>query len=124
MDYRNFHPVLSLLSYLCKAPLVPKGAPVVNSLWRQRAAIENVMRACLGLPPLNHMQLEHRGLRMQEGKISAKERIGEADGHVKGHVNGHANGYANGRANGHANGDANGHANDQANSQRKETVNA
>jgi len=52
--------VLSLLSYLCKAPLVPKGTQVVNSLFRQRAAIENILRACVGLPPNNHMSLEQR----------------------------------------------------------------
>ncbi|XP_007437239.1 inositol-3-phosphate synthase 1 [Python bivittatus] len=54
------HSVLSLLSFLCKAPLVPEGAPVVNALFRQRAAIENLFRACVGLPPQNHMQLEHK----------------------------------------------------------------
>lgn len=55
-----FRPVLSLLSYLCKAPLVPKGTPVVNSLFRQRAAIENILRACIGLPALSNLSLEHR----------------------------------------------------------------
>ena len=55
-----FKPVLSLLSYLCKAPLVPKGTQVVNSLFRQRAAIENILRGCIGLPPINHMSLEQR----------------------------------------------------------------
>jgi myo-inositol-1-phosphate synthase len=58
--YTSFDSVLSLLSYLCKAPLVPKGAPVINSLFRQRAAIENILRACIGLPPNSHMALEHR----------------------------------------------------------------
>uniref|UniRef100_A0A8C1CJA5 inositol-3-phosphate synthase n=2 Tax=Cyprinus carpio TaxID=7962 RepID=A0A8C1CJA5_CYPCA len=58
--FQGFHSVLSLLSFLCKAPLVPQGAPVVNAFFRQRACIENVMRACLGLPPQNHMQLEHK----------------------------------------------------------------
>ncbi|XP_036377527.1 inositol-3-phosphate synthase 1-B-like [Megalops cyprinoides] len=58
--FQTFHSVLSLLSYLCKAPLVPQGAPVVNAFFRQRACIENIMRACLGLPPQNHMQLEHK----------------------------------------------------------------
>ncbi|XP_052404324.1 inositol-3-phosphate synthase 1-A-like [Carassius gibelio] len=58
--FQGFHSVLSLLSFLCKAPLVPQGAPVVNAFSRQRACIENVMRACLGLPPQNHMQLEHK----------------------------------------------------------------
>ena len=55
-----FHPVLSLLSYLLKAPLARPGAPVVNSLFRQRAALENVLRACVGLPPVNDMLLEDR----------------------------------------------------------------
>lgn len=59
-SYSSFSSVLSLLSYLCKAPLVPKGAPVINSLFRQRAAIENILRACIGLPPNSHMALEQR----------------------------------------------------------------
>ena len=58
--WEGFHPVLSLLSYMLKAPLVPNGAPVVNALFTQREAIVNVMRACLGLAPDNHMTLEHR----------------------------------------------------------------
>ena len=45
---------------MLKAPLVPNGAPVVNALFSQRSAIINVMRACLGLAPDNHMTLEHR----------------------------------------------------------------
>ncbi|XP_036334056.1 inositol-3-phosphate synthase [Rhagoletis pomonella] len=56
----SFSPVLSLLSYLCKAPLVPRGAQVVNSLFRQRSAIENILRGCIGLPPISHMMLEQR----------------------------------------------------------------
>lgn len=59
-SYQTFHPVLSILSYLCKAPLVPEGAPVINSLNRQRACLENIFRACIALPPVNHMMLEHR----------------------------------------------------------------
>merc|ERR1711907_691053 len=35
--YSKFHPIMSILSYLLKAPLVPKGTPVVNALFRQRA---------------------------------------------------------------------------------------
>lgn len=60
MDYVSFEPILSILSYLCKAPLVPAGTPVINSLFRQRAAIENILRACIGLPPNSNMSLEHR----------------------------------------------------------------
>jgi myo-inositol-1-phosphate synthase len=59
-EWELFHPVLSLLSYMLKAPLVPNGAPVVNALFTQRQAIINVLRACLGLGPENHMSLEHR----------------------------------------------------------------
>lgn len=59
-QFTGFHAVLSILSYLCKAPLVPDGSPVVNALFRQRACIENIMRACLGLPPDNNMLLEYK----------------------------------------------------------------
>ena len=59
-EYTGFRSVLSILSYLCKAPLVPRGAPVINALSRQRAAIENMFRACLGLSPENNMLLEHK----------------------------------------------------------------
>ncbi|XP_040916887.1 inositol-3-phosphate synthase 1-A-like [Toxotes jaculatrix] len=59
-DFQSFHSVLSVLSFLCKAPLVPSGTPVINAFFRQRACIENIMRACLGLPPQNHMLLEHK----------------------------------------------------------------
>ncbi|XP_021538929.1 inositol-3-phosphate synthase 1 isoform X2 [Neomonachus schauinslandi] len=57
---QGFHSVLSLLSFLFKAPLVPPGSPVVNALFRQRSCIENILRACVGLPPQNHMLLEHK----------------------------------------------------------------
>jgi len=59
-NFQRFNSVLSILSYLCKAPLVPQGTPLVNSLFRQRACIDNVLRACVGLPPINHMLLEHK----------------------------------------------------------------
>lgn len=58
--YESCKSVLSLLSYLCKAPLVPQGTQVVNSLFRQRTAIENILRACVGLAPNSHMSLEQR----------------------------------------------------------------
>ncbi|GFG37293.1 hypothetical protein Cfor_05319 [Coptotermes formosanus] len=59
-EYCSFDPVLSILSYLCKAPLVPQGTPVVNALAKQRSCIENILRACVGLPPENSMLLEHK----------------------------------------------------------------
>jgi myo-inositol-1-phosphate synthase len=52
------HSVLSPLSYMLKAPLVPKGTPVINSLPRQRAGIESFLRALIGLPVNNEANLE------------------------------------------------------------------
>ena len=59
-EVRGFHPVAVLLSYLTKAPLVPEGHPLVNALAKQRAALENMFRACVGLPPENNMLLEFK----------------------------------------------------------------
>jgi myo-inositol-1-phosphate synthase len=59
-EFERFDPVLSILSYLLKAPLVKEGTPVVNALFKQRACIENVFRACLGLPAEHSMLLEHK----------------------------------------------------------------
>jgi myo-inositol-1-phosphate synthase len=59
-DYHAFNPVLSVLSYWLKAPVVPRGTPVVNALNKQRQCLENIMRACLGLAPQNDMMLEHK----------------------------------------------------------------
>ncbi|XP_049850876.1 uncharacterized protein LOC126324058 [Schistocerca gregaria] len=58
--FEHFHPVLSILSYLFKAPSVPHGVPVVNSLPRQRSAIENFLRICAGIPVESSLDLEHR----------------------------------------------------------------
>lgn len=66
----RFHNVLSLLSFMLKAPLVPSGTPVINALFRQREALVNVLRACVGLPPENWMSLEHR---MQSAGTMAME---------------------------------------------------
>jgi len=57
-DFQRFDPVLSILSYLLKAPVVPQGTPVINALFKQRACITNVLRAFAGLPPDNDMLLE------------------------------------------------------------------
>jgi myo-inositol-1-phosphate synthase len=54
-ELHALHPVAVLLSYLTKAPLVPEGTPVVNALAKQRAMLENLLRACIGLPPENHL---------------------------------------------------------------------
>ncbi|XP_065007684.1 inositol-3-phosphate synthase-like [Musa acuminata AAA Group] len=58
--FHSFHPVSAILSYLTKAPLVPLGTPVVNALSKQRAMLENILRACVGLAPENNMNLEYK----------------------------------------------------------------
>jgi myo-inositol-1-phosphate synthase len=58
--FHNFHPIAVLLSYLTKAPLVPKDTPCVNALAKQRAMLENIFRACVGLAPENNMLLEYK----------------------------------------------------------------
>ncbi|CAK1354992.1 unnamed protein product [Cercospora beticola] len=59
-DYKSFHSVLSVLSYMLKAPLTPPGTPVVNALGKQRSALINILKACVGLEPENDMTLEHK----------------------------------------------------------------
>lgn len=59
-EFENFHSVLSLLSYLLKAPMVPSGTPVVNALAAQRQCLINVFRACTGMPPEDYMHLENK----------------------------------------------------------------
>ncbi|PNH58072.1 hypothetical protein VD0002_g9452 [Verticillium dahliae] len=58
--FKGFHSVLSVLSYMLKAPLTPPGTPVVNALAKQRSALTNIFRACVGLEPESDMTLEHK----------------------------------------------------------------
>ena len=58
--FKSFHSVLSILSYMLKAPLTPPGTPVVNALAKQRSALTNIFRACVGLQPESDMTLEHK----------------------------------------------------------------
>ncbi|XP_030555854.1 inositol-3-phosphate synthase isoform X1 [Drosophila novamexicana] len=93
-----FKPVLSLLSYLTKAPLVPSGAQVVNSLFSQRAAIENILRGCIGLPPISHLSLEQRfdfATITNEPPLKKAKILGHPCGvesNTKLHAHGHSNG--------------------------------
>ncbi|CAG8442342.1 2205_t:CDS:2 [Diversispora eburnea] len=59
-EFAPFNAILSILSFMLKAPLVPTGTPVVNALSKQRMAMENFFRACVGLAPQNEMLLEHK----------------------------------------------------------------
>ena len=83
-QYQSFDCVLSLLSYLLKAPLVPENTPVVNALFKQRACIENILRACLGLPPQNHMLLEYKLSKMKEFYRNIKVQATLDNKHVNG----------------------------------------
>jgi myo-inositol-1-phosphate synthase len=59
-EWTRFQPILSILAYLTKAPLVPDGTPIINALGRQRGCIENILRALIGLPPEDNMMLEYK----------------------------------------------------------------
>lgn len=48
------------MANLYQAPLTPPGTPVVNALAKQRSAMSNIFRACVGLEPENDMTLEHK----------------------------------------------------------------
>jgi len=74
-EFEPFASVLSLLSYLIKAPLVPAGTPIVNALFAQRQCIVNIFRACVGLPPENNMLLEHKLASSIESLKNAREAV-------------------------------------------------
>ena len=59
-EFSPLHPIAVMMSYFAKAPLVPKGTPCINSLVKQRAMLENILRACVGLPMDNNMLLEFK----------------------------------------------------------------
>jgi myo-inositol-1-phosphate synthase len=69
--FQSFHAVLSVLSYLLKAPLVPEGTPVVNALMKQQRCITNILCACAGLPPDTDMLLEYK---LQEGAFKPAKK--------------------------------------------------
>ena len=54
--FETFYPVLTVLSYWLKAPLERPGTEAINGLNKQRAALENLMRAFIGLAPNNEMK--------------------------------------------------------------------
>jgi len=59
-EFHKFDVVLSLLGYLCKAPRTREDVPVINSLFRQRNAIENLFKICAGIPIEDNLLLEFR----------------------------------------------------------------
>ncbi len=58
--FQPLYSVLSLLSYMLKAPLVKPGEDVVNSLNRQRNGLEMFLKACLGLEGSGDLLLKSR----------------------------------------------------------------
>ncbi|RXM96332.1 Inositol-3-phosphate synthase 1-A [Acipenser ruthenus] len=122
-EFQGFHSVLSILSYLCKAPLVPEGTPptsivsynhlgnndgmnlsapqqfrskeisksnVVDDMVKSNPVLyrpdekpdhcvsagdSTALGACLGLPPQNHMLLEHK---MQRSSQCSKPGVTDA----------------------------------------------
>jgi len=59
-EFVPFEPVLSILSYLLKAPMVMPGTPVVNALMKQHRAITNILSACAGIAMDTDMLLEYK----------------------------------------------------------------
>ncbi|KAK0494471.1 hypothetical protein EDD18DRAFT_1174503 [Armillaria luteobubalina] len=59
-EFKPLYSVLSLLSYMLKAPLVKPGTEVVNSLNRQRNALDTFLKACIGLEGSSDLLLETR----------------------------------------------------------------
>ncbi|KAH9927747.1 Myo-inositol-1-phosphate synthase [Fomitopsis serialis] len=59
-EFSPLYSVLSLLSYMLKAPLVKPGTDVVNSLNRQRNALETFLKACIGLEGSSDLLMETR----------------------------------------------------------------
>lgn len=58
--YEDFYAVLTLLSYWLKAPLSKPGFKPINGLAKQRLAIENLLRALVGMPVNNDLRFEER----------------------------------------------------------------
>ncbi|XP_005093620.1 inositol-3-phosphate synthase isoform X2 [Aplysia californica] len=68
-EFHKFNTALSILSILCKAPLTARGTPIMNAFFKQRACIDNIFRACIGLAPLNHMGLEYKQDKLDESVL-------------------------------------------------------
>jgi len=75
--FENMRSILTVLSFLLKAPLVPHDTPLVNALFKQRSCLENILRACTGLPPINDMLLEHKTINHFTCELSSIEEKNE-----------------------------------------------
>lgn len=57
-SFGSMETALSVLGFYMKIPRTPPKEPIVNALARQKACIENLLRALVGLQPESHMLLE------------------------------------------------------------------
>ena len=57
--FQSFHPVMSILGYFLKNPVHRNGFKVEQSLFRQRNAIESLLRACIGLDNNSDLNMHH-----------------------------------------------------------------
>lgn len=57
-DFRPMYPVMSVLGFYMKIPQIPPNESIVNALSRQRACIDNLLRALVGLQPDSNLMLE------------------------------------------------------------------
>ncbi|VDO79640.1 unnamed protein product [Heligmosomoides polygyrus] len=57
-QFHSFHEVLSLLSLLLKAPVVPPGTPVSNAFMRQFASLTKLITVLAGIASDTDMQIE------------------------------------------------------------------
>ncbi len=58
-EEKPFSSCLSLLSFFFKAPIV-NDEPLINAFFKQKYSLENFIRLCAGLPPLDFMNLYKR----------------------------------------------------------------
>ena len=56
--FENFHSVLSLLSLMLKAPLVPEGTPICNAFMKQFSSLTKLLTICAGINADTDLQLE------------------------------------------------------------------
>ncbi|PAV70954.1 hypothetical protein WR25_20929 [Diploscapter pachys] len=67
-NYRQFHSVLSVLSLLLKAPVVPSGTPVGNAFMRQFLTLTKLVTVLAGVSSDSEIQLEFFAPSNTEGK--------------------------------------------------------
>ncbi|CAB3403942.1 unnamed protein product [Caenorhabditis bovis] len=57
-EFKSFHSVLSILSLLLKAPVVPQGTPICNAFMRQFSTVSKLLTVLAGFPSDSDIQIE------------------------------------------------------------------